>query len=464
MVEHRQPLADARRPALEVPLARQGDGDGLAAREDLREARVARAAVALVAELEEGLVGGAPWGGRDRGDEPGALAERADDLQRAAECRDAVAEAEQARAQLGAGAAAAVVPDLDDDLALALDDPRRDLARLAVAQRVRERLGDHRVDGDRDRVRQPALGQLQDPQRQRGPPGERVERSAEAALGQAGGVEAARELAQLGVGERRLLAHPLEQRGRPLRVVADTAQGEAGEMAEGEQALLRAVVEVAADPATLVVGGLDHAGARRRDLGLVLAQGDLVAAALDLGGRAGGEDRQRGELVLARVDPAAGEDAEVAEVDAADAAHRDREIRLEVLARDDRAGRQVRPDSLGHGDDVLLEHLRADGPGEVVLRALREPCGAAVPGGDDADTPRRRPDALRDERDLGVEGLGDMVRERAQERLADDARRPGRDRPQQVPLPGVAPGPGCGRLKESGQGSVGGRRTGARRW
>src|SRR6185312_13907248 len=131
--------------------------DGLAAREDLREARVARAAVALVPELEEGLVGAAPRGGGDGGDEPGALAERADDLERATERRDAVAEAEEARAQLGAGAAATVVPDLDDDLALALDHPRGNLGRLAVAQCVRERLRHHRVDGHRDRVRQPAL-------------------------------------------------------------------------------------------------------------------------------------------------------------------------------------------------------------------------------------------------------------------------------------------------------------------
>ncbi len=145
-------------------------------------------------------------------------------------------------------------------------------------------------------------------------------------------MQAASELAQLGVGERRLLAHPLEQRGGSLRVVADTAQGESGEMAEGEKALLGAVVEVAADAAALVVGGLDHAGARRRDLGLVLAKGDLVPAALDLGGRAGGEDRQRGELVLARVDTAAGEDAEVPEVDPADA----RASRLRDTPRDTR--------------------------------------------------------------------------------------------------------------------------------
>ena len=71
-------------------------------------------------------------------------------------------------------------------------------------------------------------------------------------------------------------------------------------MPEREQALLGAVVEVAADAAALLVGGLDHARARRGDLGLALAQGDLVAAALDLGGRARGEDRERGDLVVGR--------------------------------------------------------------------------------------------------------------------------------------------------------------------
>ena len=146
-------------------------------------------------------------------------------------------------------------------------------------------------------------------------------------------MQAAGELAQFGVGERRLLAHALEQCGGALGVVADPAEGEPGEVAEGEQALLGAVVEVAADAAALLVGGLDHAGAGRGDLGLALAQGDLVAAALDLGGRAGGEDRQRRDLVVAGLDPPAGEDAEVAEVRPADPAHRDREIAGEVSPR-----------------------------------------------------------------------------------------------------------------------------------
>jgi hypothetical protein len=43
---------------------------------------------------------------------------------------------------------------------------------------------------------------------------------------------------------------------------------------------------------------------------------------------------------------------------------------------------------------------------------------------------------LGHERDLGVERLGDVVRERAQERLADDAGRAGGDSAQQVALAG----------------------------
>ena len=58
---------------------------------------------------------------------------------------------------------------------------------------------------------------------------------------------------------------------------------------------------------------------------------------------------------------------------------------------------------------------------------------------------------LGDEREVGVERLGDVVGERAQERLADDARRPGGDRAQQVALPGGGAGVGDGRFEEGGQ-------------
>jgi hypothetical protein len=53
-----------------------------------------------------------------------------------------------------------------------------------------------------------------------------------------------------------------------------------------------------------------------------------------------------------------------------------------------------------------------------------------------------------------------MVGERAQERLADDARCAGRDGAEQVALPGVRVGVGDGWFEESGQG---GRRDGGSR-
>jgi hypothetical protein len=71
---------------------------------------------------------------------------------------------------------------------------------------------------------------------------------------------------------------------------------------------------------------------------------------------------------------------------------------------------------------------------------------------------------LGHEREVGVERLGDVVGQRAQERLADDARGPGRDGAQEIALPGGVAGVGDGRFEEGGQdgGEVGG--VGEPRW
>jgi hypothetical protein len=61
---------------------------------------------------------------------------------------------------------------------------------------------------------------------------------------------------------------------------------------------------------------------------------------------------------------------------------------------------------------------------------------------------------LGHERDLGVERLGDVVGEGAQEGLTDDSRRSGRDRPQKVALAGCGAGAGDG-FEEGGQGRSG---------
>src|SRR4051812_41050832 len=162
---------------------------------------------------------------------------------------------------------------------------------------------------------------------------------------------------------------------------AQAAEREAGEVAEREEALLGAVVQLAADAAALVVGGLDHTGARSGDLGLAGAQEGLVAAALDLGGGAGGEDAQRGDLVLARVEMAVREDAEVAEARTVDAAKGDAEVALEVVAVDERSGAEALAGTVGQRHDVVVGEL-AGRAGQLVLRALRQPCPTPRPRGD----------------------------------------------------------------------------------
>ena len=145
------------------------------------------------------------------------------------------------------------------------------------------------------------------------------------------GMEPARELPQLLGGEHRLLAGAGDQarrlRGRRL----DGAQREVEALAEHHEPLLRAVVQVAPDPAALLVGRVQDPRARRGDLRLAGAQRRLVPAPLELRGRARGEDAQDGELLLARVQPRTGEHADVADQPPLRAVHGHGEVALEPL-------------------------------------------------------------------------------------------------------------------------------------
>ena len=143
--------------------------------------------------------------------------------------------------------------------------------------------------------------------------GERAQRRAEPVGAQPGGMQPAREVAQLRAGDPRLLAGEPHQPRALARVALGLAEREVEALAEHDQALLRAVVEVAADPPALLVGGVQQPGARGRDLDLARVQDRLVAAALELGRRAGGEDAEHGALLVARVQPGAGEHADVAD-------------------------------------------------------------------------------------------------------------------------------------------------------
>ena len=99
-------------------------------------------------------------------------------------------------------------------------------------------------------------------------------------------MQAARELAQLRVRGGQLLLGGLEQLLRRLGLAARDLE----QVRDGEQPLLRAVVQVAPDAAALGVGGLDDPGAR----GL---QGARLDPPLELGAGAGGEDLQHRDVL-----------------------------------------------------------------------------------------------------------------------------------------------------------------------
>jgi hypothetical protein len=142
-----------------------------------------------------------------------------------------------------------------------------------------------------------------DPQRDRRRDRERGKRSREALL-EPDGMQAAGELPELAAGQRGLLAGGGEPVGRAFGVLLKVSERKVQRLAEDDEPLLRAVVEIAPDPAALLVGGLEGAGPRCRDLDRASAQGGLVAAALDLRAGAGAEDLQRGELFRGEVQAA----------------------------------------------------------------------------------------------------------------------------------------------------------------
>jgi hypothetical protein len=88
-------------------------------------------------------------------------------------------------------------------------------------------------------------------------------------------------------------------------------------------------VQVATDPPALLVGGVQGAGARGRDLVGAGAQRGLVAAALELGTGAGGEHAQRLPFARGRIQRARGDDGDVADRVAVGGAQRDRQIAVE---------------------------------------------------------------------------------------------------------------------------------------
>ena len=200
-----------------------------------------------------------------------------------------------------------------------------------------------------------------------------------------------------------------------------------------EQPLLRAVVEVAPDPAALGVGRLDHPSAG-------LLQRTRLVAALELGGGAGGEDPQGGDVLLAGLHRAGVEHGDVAEVHVLGGAQADREVALEAELDCRRVVREAL------GQRLRERHPRVLGDdgaglalGVVLERLVHE--GAVVPADERAHVLSGGIVGLGDQDELGRERLGDVAGEAAQELLAHRARGACGDRGEQL-LP--AETLGCG--------------------
>ena len=140
---------------------------------------------------------------------------------------------------------------------------------------------------------------------------------------------------------------------RAVGLLGQPALGHREHVAEGDEALLGAVVQVAPDAPALLVGRLDDPHARRRDLGLAGAQGDLVAAALDLRRGAGAEDRQRGALVGVGLQAPARLHADVADLRAGAAAHRHGEVGVQAVAGGEVVVGEARDGALGDAHEVV---------------------------------------------------------------------------------------------------------------
>ena len=161
------------------------------------------------------------------------------------------------------GAARAVVGDRDLEPVVAPSDRDLDARGAGVLGGVRERLGGDEVRGRLDAPRAGVRKVDRDGRRQRAAVGERLERGADAPVGEHRRVDAAGEVAQLrGAPRRRPARASATSCLRGFRVGRELLLGHAEAEPERDQPGLRTVVQVALDPAELGVLLLDRAEPR----------------------------------------------------------------------------------------------------------------------------------------------------------------------------------------------------------
>src|SRR6185437_10349029 len=174
----------------------------------------------------------------------------------AADRAEAVGHVHVAVAAAGAGRveAWAVVAHAEQQAAGLLPQPDLDLRAAGVLGRVLERFQAAEVHGGLDLKAVPAEAGGRDGDRQGRAPAGGAERLAEPAVGEQRRVDAVGEVAQFLDGGLDLVGELVDHQRRRLRVVGDEVAGEPEVHGEGDQVLLRAVVQVALDPAALGVG------------------------------------------------------------------------------------------------------------------------------------------------------------------------------------------------------------------
>ena len=230
----------------------------------------------------------------------------------------------------------------------------------------------------------------------------------------------------------------------PSGSCSSCAEREVDRLAEDDEPLLRAVVQVAPDPAALLVGGVHGAGAAGDDLVRAGAQCALVAAAVQLGGGAGGEDLQRVQLARRGVQGAERDQPDVPDRAAVGAAQGDREIAVAAVGVEEAVGGVAQPGAAAHEQQVGLVGVLAGRAGERELVALAQRHARLVRGGDRARVAGTVLDQLGHEGDLGVQRALELLHEPAQEGGADDARGPCGEAAQQVALADLGGGGGHG--------------------
>ena len=176
----------------------------------------------------------------------------------------------------GIGAADPVVGDDHRRLPVGAADADDRVRGLRVLGDVRHRLRDDVVRGRLDRPGEALVRHLGDLDGHRRAGGQRLDRRAQAAVGQDGGMDPAGQLAQLVEALGELVLRLREQLAGGGRVLAQRRLDQAQVERDGDQPLLRAVVQVALQPPALGVAGLDDARAGGGELLVRLGVGDRL--------------------------------------------------------------------------------------------------------------------------------------------------------------------------------------------